>query len=311
MSAPSHTPAIQKDGSSRYQLRMTWYERVSAALTSLLGMVGMVTLLMSLIWLSRTIQSQRPPSRVTMAQPPVPGPQVAGQHAGELVAPVMGELSGGEEPPPEWTLATIAPVVESQLAALEALKTTEGDGRDGRSRGDRDGGGPEGGGPLIGTLQPGDRWEIRFSASDLDEYKRQLDSFGIELGVAGGGVSTVDYVKDFTAVRPTTRLAQDPKREKRIRFLYRDGPLKQADRDLAREAGVEVDGRIVFQFHTDEMYRTLLKLEFAQMRPRGIRISQVVRTVFGVRKSAQGYEFYVIRLDHRVPGFSPPRRMSI
>jgi hypothetical protein len=142
-----------------------------------------------------------------------------------------------------------------------------------------------------------ERWEVRFAATDEDLYKRQLDFFGIEFGIAGGGIPTVDYVKDFTKSTPTVRKAQNPKLEKRIRFLYRDGRLKQLDRDLAQKAGITIDGRIVFQFYPQPMYTQLLTLENEKMRPRSI--SEVLRTVFGIRQVGNGFQFYVIRQDYR------------
>ena len=134
-------------------------------------------------------------------------------------------------------------------------------------------------------------------------YKRQLDFFGIEFGVAGGGIKTVDYVKDFTKAQPTKRLGRPASEEKRLRFLYKDGPLKQADRRLAREAGIPIDGRIVFHFYNQQMYDTLLRLENEQMKPRSI--SEVLRTVFGIRPAGNGFEFYVIRQDYRAAGPAP------
>ncbi len=278
-------------------LRSTRYDRVCVALTSAIGLLGAVTLLMLLVWLSRTTVWDRPPVRASMGgntpseranappEPTIPDFQPPGEQ----------ELAAGSEPLPEPVLESIALVVQSQMVTLEALSQSDGAG----SRGKRGtgGDGPLEEGPLIGTIDPGGRWEVRLSASNLEEYKRQLDYFGIELGVAGGGIKTVDYAKGFASARPTIRLAQDPKKEKRLRFLYRDGPLKQADRELARAAGIEIEGRIVFQFYSDEMYQTLLKLENDRMKPR--YISEVVRTVFGVKIVDDRYAFYVIRQDYR------------
>ncbi|HUE74421.1 MAG TPA: hypothetical protein VMP01_26295 [Pirellulaceae bacterium] len=270
-------------------------------------MLGAVTALMLLIWLSRTTHWVRSPAHVALAGDPASQPvPPAEQPGGELQPPGAEELPETGEPPPELVLERIAATVESQVVSLEALTIAEGDGDEGRKKGD-DGGGPVGDGPFIGR-SPWDRWEIRYSARDLEEYKRQLDFFGIEFGVAGGGDPQVHYIKDFSSARPTIRTGHS-RDEKRIRFLYVDGPLKRADREIAQAAGVVTEGRTVFQFHTTEMYNTLLKLENDRMRPR--RISEVVRTVFAVRKTENGYELYVIRQDYRAPGITPPRRTAI
>jgi hypothetical protein len=289
---------------SGHPLRLTRYERASAALTSALAMLGIVTLLMLLVWLSGGVRLDRPPSQVVFAEPAKQPESPSLLPGGELQSPGAEELPEAGEPPPEIALEHVAPIVESEVVMLDALTIDDGDGDAGRKKG-KEKGGTDGFGPLIGR-GAWDRWEIRYSAVDMEEYKRQLDHFGIEFGVAGGGDPLVHYLKDFSADEPTKRTG-DPKHEKRIRFLYAGGPLKRADRQIAQAAGIPIDGRIVFQFHTDETYRTLLKLEFEEMKPRGIRIGEVVRTVFGVRKTVGGYEFYVIRQDYRIRGFATPR----
>jgi hypothetical protein len=74
--------------------------------------------------------------------------------------------------------------------------------------------------------------------------------------------------------------------------MHRSGELRQADRQLAAKAGVKTDGRIVFQFYSPQMYQTLLTLENARLGKH--RISEVRRTVFGVRGAAGRFEFFVI-----------------
>jgi len=61
---------------------------------------------------------------------------------------------------------------------------------------------------------------------------------------------------------------------------------------LAAKAGVKTDGRIVFQFYSEAMYRNLLTLEAAHKGNR--RIKDVRRTIFGVKLNRGQYEFYVI-----------------
>jgi hypothetical protein len=292
-------------------LRSSRYERICTALTSVMLLLGTITMLMLLAWLTRRDVSSRVTAQISLGEnePAEELNSPPDQPVPDFQPPGVEELAEASQAVSKPALESIAPVVESQSVTLEALTKAESDRRRSGQQG-AGGDGPLGGG-ILGTTpsaKTGDRWEVRFSTSDIEEYKRQLDFFGIELGVAGGGIETVDYVKDFTSAKPTTRLAQDPKQEKRIRFLYRDGPLKRADRELAHAAGIQVEGRIVFQFHTTEIYQTLLKLENDRMKPH--YISEVVRTVFGVRKAGEGYEFYVIRQDYRHKVSPPPRTVT-
>jgi hypothetical protein len=273
-------------------LRVSRYDQVAGLLVAVLVVLGFITVMMFLVWLSSRIFWVQPAVAVTVLE------DVGGGGAGQLATgqqdleePNPEELQELTEPPIEQTIQAISSVVSVQAQELDAL---QGDTSTGRGEGDGmgDGRGPGPGGPGTSDGIPAwERWEIRMSAASLPEYARQLDFFQVELGVAGGGIPTVEYISNLSAAKPTVRVA-DPKDERRLRFLHRSGELRQADRELAAKAGVKTDGRIVFQFYSQQTYNTLLALEAARKGSR--RIKEVRRTVFGVRGTAGKYEFYVL-----------------
>lgn len=282
------------------ELKTTSYEKASVGLTAVLLLFGAITFLMFLIWLSNQFRWERPVAAVGLED-------VGGGSSGDnledrdMEVPGMDEIPELAEPKVEQSLESITQVVASQEVVMDTFGGKGGFG-EGEGTGIGDNRGPGSGPGTSDGIPAWDRWEVRWSANDLELYKRQLDFFGIEFGVAGGGIPTVDYVKGF-AGQPTLRKAQNPKQEKRVCFLYRDGPLKAADRKLAQDAGINVQGRIVFHFYNEETYNRLLALENEKMRPR--RIKEVLRTVFGIRPAGNGFEFYVIRQDFRTPGPVP------
>jgi hypothetical protein len=209
----------------------------------------------------------------------------------EFEEPNPEEINEVLDPPIEQTLESIASVVSTEAPQLDAVEgsTSLGSG-EGDGTGDGRGKGPGGPGTEDG-IPAYERWEVRMSATSLDEYARQLEFFGVELGVAGGGNPNVEYISKLTAPKPDVRRG-DPKAEKRLRFLHRSGELRQADRQLAARAGVQTDGRVVFQFYSEQMYKTLLQLEYDRKGKR--TISQVRKTIFGVRGTGGRYEFFVI-----------------
>jgi hypothetical protein len=191
----------------------------------------------------------------------------------------------------ESTIEAISAVVTAEAVELDALEGDTSVGR-GEGTGTGDGRGPGPGGPGTSDGIPAwERWEVRMSAKSVDEYARQLDFFKVELGVAGGGSPNVEYITNLSAAKPTVRIG-DPKDERRLNFLHRSGELRAADRQLAARAGVQTDGRIVFQFYSPEMYTNLLTLENIHKGDR--RIKEVRKTIFGLRGTAGRYEFYVI-----------------
>lgn len=282
-------------------LGVSRYDQVSGLLVAVLIILGSVTTMMFLIWLSSRLFFLPQAVPVTVLE------DVGGGGAGqlapserELEEPNPEELLQLLEPPIEQTIQTVASVVQVQYEELEALEgdTSIGAG-DGPGVGDGRGKGPGGPGTSDG-IPPWERWEIQMSAANIDEYARQLDFFRVELGVAGGGNPNVDYVSNLSAPRPTVRIG-NPKDERRLRFLHRAGELRQADRRLAEKAGVRTDGRVVFQFYNEQAYQRLLALEAARKGQRPIR--EVRRTVFGVRGTPGGYEFYVLE-QHYIGGAS-------
>lgn len=301
--ATASTPGtkISRPVAEGAELKTTSYEKASVGLTAVLLLFGAITFLMFLIWLSAQFRFERPVAAVGL-EDVGGGSQGDNLEDRDMEVPGMDEIPELMEPKVEQSLESITQVVASQDLILDTFGGKGGFG-EGEGTGIGDGRGPGSGPGTSDGIPAWDRWEVRWAASDLELYKRQLDFFNIEFGVAGGGIPTVDYVKGFTAAQPALRKAQNPKQEKRVRFLYRGGPLKQVDRNLAQKAGINVDGRIVFHFYSQETYNQLLALENEKMKPRSI--SEVLRTVFGIRPAGNGFEFHVIRQDYRTPGPPP------
>src|SRR5688572_19089488 len=189
-------------------LKPNTYEKASVGLTAVLLLLGGITLLMFLIWLSAQFVWDRPAAVVGMSPNLVGGG--SGDNRGsqpEIEAPVDEEL-------PEVTEVSVEPSLDSIRQVVASLDVAGGK----RSLGDGDGAdqGNDSGRGVITGIVPWDRWEVRFAVSDLAIYKRQIDFFGVEFGVAGGGIKTVDYVKDFTKPQPTLRLGRPASEEKRL-----------------------------------------------------------------------------------------------
>jgi hypothetical protein len=273
-------------------LAVSRYDQVAGLLMATLAVLGFVTLMMFLIWLSSRFFIVTPAVPVTVLE------DVGGGGSGQMVGgemqldePSPEELQQPTEIPIEQTLDSISSVVSTKAQDLDAVfgSTSLGTG-EGQGKGEGRGKGPGGPGKSEG-VPAYERWEIRMSAASLDEYARQLDFFKVELGVAGGGNPNVEYISNLSSVRPTVRVGK-PEEELRLRFLHRSGELREADRQLAAKAGVKSEGRIVFQFYSEATYQSLLALEAARKGNRPIK--NVARTVFGVKGERGRYEFYVI-----------------
>ncbi len=267
---------------------LTRQEQASAALSSVLLLLGVMTIGLFLAWLSATMVRDTPAAKMI----PV---DVGGGFDGDrltggdkdLDVPNPAEVRDGvveEKVAP--ALESIAILASDRVLQMSDCGLSESDARKERRRGIGE----------IDGIPAWERWEIEFSACDINLYAQQLDFFQVELGVAGGGIEWVDYCSHLAAAKPNWRWAK-PALEKRLFFLYKSGTLREADRTLARKAGIEVSDRVVFQFYTPEMYQRLLTLENERMGKR--RISEVKRTTFGLRGTPGKWEFYVVDQQYR------------
>jgi hypothetical protein len=275
------------------KLRVSRYDQVAGMLLATLLVMGTITALMALILFADRLFWVTPAVPVTVRE------DVGGGGSGQVLGseqafeePAAAEVpQSGIQVPVEQSLESVAAVVAAKAPDFDAVygNPTLGTG-EGSGTGDGRGKGPGGPGTSDG-IPAYERWEIRMAAENLAEYAKQLDFFKVELAVAGGGSPVVEYISNLSAAKPTVR-AGDPKDEHRLRFLHRSGELREGDRQLAGKAGVKTEGRVVFQFYSEAMYKSLLALEATRKGNR--RIKDVRRTVFGVKSNKGQYEFYVI-----------------
>jgi hypothetical protein len=135
----------------------------------------------------------------------------------------------------------------------------------------------------------GHAWEIHvLEGHTLSSYARQLDFFGIELGVLGDD-GLVTYAAGLVEAKPRTRRGPADQ-ERRYYLSWQEGALRDADEELLGRAGVDARGRIVLKFLPPAVEAALAKLE--QEHAAG-RAAPVRRTRFGIRAAGSGYEFFV------------------
>ena len=274
-------------------LRASRYDQAAALLLATLMVMGTITVLMALVVFAERLFRPQVAPPVTVLE------DVGGGGSGTVLGseqqfeePSSAEVpQSGLQLPVEQELQSVAAVVAAKVPDFDAIYGTPTLGAgEGTGTGDGRGRGPGGPGTSDG-IPAYERWEIRMSAANLDEYAKQLDFFKVELAVAGGGSPVVEYISNLSSAKPTVRVG-DPKNEHRLRFLHRSGELRAGDRQLAAKAGIKTEGRDVFQFYSEATYKSLLALEATRKGNR--RIKDVRRTVFGVKSNQGRYEFYVI-----------------
>ena len=255
---------------SRYQLAVQKYDRVASGLISALIVAGSAVLLMLGLWANwNWIDGPVDPG------PPLDWKDASGAVEGlsaDLEEPGLAEL---ELPEPQLarTIAAVSDLVSRTQGALESLPgldevSSKGGGPDTRRL--------EGTPGRDGVLPPKwDRWQVRYNTSSMRAYAEQLDSLGIVLGAAGGGHREVDFVSNLAAARPTTRAGSA---ESRLYFSWRNGRLKQFDRQLLSKANVPTKDRVLLQFYPPEL---ILQMEHAERQAaKKEGLTKFTKTVF-------------------------------
>ena len=278
-----------------YGLRVSPYERVASMLLAILVLVGTTVLALFIMWLT---------SQIFAGQASVPiiledigtGEGQLGEGM-DLEAPLMEELgqeSDLEEPQVENVLAAVAGAVASRTALLEdpALTDAERSGKGG-STGDGRMLGPGG-----GTGRGGGRsrhWEVQFlKGNTLKTYARQLDFFGIELGVVMPGNKLI-YASNLAREKPDVREGPADK-EKRYYLSWRRGELQQADIELLAQASVPAEGRLILKFLPPEVESWLAEMEKARA---GAEANNLRATHFGIRSEGDGYTFFILDQSYK------------
>jgi hypothetical protein len=144
-------------------------------------------------------------------------------------------------------------------------------------------------GPGDGGVARQDRWTIVANPGQTaEEYARQLDALGIELGIVSG--NQMLYLSRFSADEPVRRTGSG-RGDDRLYFMWRGQGRKGTDIALLRKAGIEVGEGVIIQFYPAEIQAKLAQLE---VRYKGRQPGEIRRTQFRVVPEGDTYVFEVV-----------------
>jgi len=273
---------------SSYDLRVTAFDRAVSMLLALLILLGLCVVGLFVIWLTGRGQSAQTAVPVVL-QPIGEGGMPSGSDL-EINTENPGQQEELEQPLLRDALASVSDIVATRLADLDNPLISDPDSVE--ASGAK-------GAPVRGQGTGGNgirrRWEIFFDRGHtIETYARQLDFFGIELGILLPG-NQVQYVSGFSQPRPRVRVGPADA-EKRFYLTWQRGDLQQADRELLARAGIDPGNRLILKFLPPEVEAKLAALERAYASGRADQISS---TRFGIRREGNGFAFYVISQQYR------------
>lgn len=278
-------------------IHVTRHEQVSSFLMALTGGLCLSVLLLGTIWYS---------THLPRANAPVPVELI--EFAGGTEEGVVGETLQLESPAEASRDPNLAEIPSEETEVQEMLdnvlenaseavnqsqKQFELDTRNAGKPGSAKGTGRRalGHGPGEKGFPREQRWFVRYADQQTaEEYGRQLDYFGIELGAIVAG--KMIYLSKLSGAAPQSRTAPGGSGEDRLYMTWQGGSRKVADLQIFQRAGVQVGSGMIFQFYPKATENQLAQLEFTY---KNRRADEIRRTYFAVRPTDDGYEFYVTR----------------
>lgn len=278
-------------------LRVSRYEITAAAMISgVVGLAALCAVVVAIFWVTR----QPPPFKVT--------PVELVEWPGGFEDGSPDETLRVDSPEPERLDASPAEIEAKDIEIVETLETVlqlseqsaeivqqqfdtgvESRGKPGSAKGT--GRKPLGRGDGKGGMPREQRWFVRFAEKDEpQEYARQLEFFGIELGslLPDGRLA---YLPKPT--QPDVRFVNDGSAEGRLYMTWQAGQRRSVDEGLFRSVGVSVNRDLpIFHFYPPETEAQLARLELDY---RGLPVRKIRRTYYAIQRKGRGYEFVVTK----------------
>ncbi len=293
------TPKPAPDAPPIPVMQVTRYDLVSSLLMAVTGGLSVCAAIVGFAWFATRLPKPNPPVPVEIIESPGGAPDGflgetlrVDSPAEESPDAAPGEVSN-EESEVEATLDSVTEMADEAVIQTEkqfelgARPATTGKPGSAHGIGRK----ALGQGPGVGGFPREQRWFIRYADQQtLEEYGRQLDFFGVELGAIVDG--KLAYLAKLSAERPVLRTTTSGAAENRLYMTWQGGGRRTADLQLFQRAGIDVGGGLIFQFYPKNTENILARLELDYKNRRAMEIR---RTYFAVRKIAAGYEFYVTR----------------
>ena len=271
---------------TRQMKAISSYEKTASLVITLLILIGSMALILFGIWLTTSLlKSQPEPVAVQLFDTEGTGVNDDAEFDPDVTMP------GNEVEIEEMTLQQALQIVDtlsanaSMFAAPAQIDENTllpgGTKGDGRTKGDGDGRGKR-------------HWEFIFTTGiTAAEYARQLDFFGIELGVLLPG-GKVAYASKLSAKKPDVQYGAS-EAEKRYYLTWLEGDLQAAEQEILTKAGIEHNGKLILKFLPQPLEIKLAEMEAIQA---GSQRDKVRATHFGIRAKPKGkageYEFFVM-----------------
>lgn len=285
-------------------LRVSLFDQVTSFFAALILFFGTAVSVLLVLWLLNSTMEPMlvlPPQAVSQSTSNPPGTEQ------DFLPPSAAETIEINEPEVSDALLAVTDAASQVAGSIVGQATVTDVSREGE-RGDRRAPGPPMDGEVISRAE---RWVLAFNAQELNSYARQLDHYGIELGVIGGGIAGVDCVSELSSAQPKLRRVESES-EQRLYFLWTDpSPLKRFDQELIRNGrfvlgplagqATQLHNRVMLKFVPPSLELQLAALELKYAVSKGhSSVDSIAQTVFTSSATVAGeYRFEVTQQRYK------------
>ena len=274
------------DVDNRFSPKASSYDRFNAGLIASISICGFVVLSLFAVWLFGNDQPQLgfvPPLENEWGE--VEADQADGDSEQELDFVTSGAN--------DIELVSLVESVEDSVSKILAQ-----DGRSGIGEFVRGTPGVPDPIPVPEPVPPSRRWKISYEVENIEQYKRQLDFFGIEIGVIASRENDIWRVGTLSSDATVTHSNRSSENDA-IWFAHSKPALKRWDRKIVGDSGLVVQEMLFVQFYPASVQSRILKLEAVKLQELGRNLDEVTETKLkisslgdGFKISVSGFEFH-------------------
>jgi hypothetical protein len=270
------------------------YDRLSAILIACITIIGFMTTILFLIWLTTDVDYSAPTQLAEITEIGDTGDEKPEGFEDDAFEPGVEEFPEVETPQLAQSIEAVTDAVSSVRANSEKVSGDAAQMGKGKGFGAREGGPGGGGGDGIPEFK---RWKINYEAADIGTYKQQLSFFGIDIGVVRRDNDDVYRISDPAGKAEVIKSSRA--NEKSLYFAHIKKRMMRWDQAIAAAAGVDSNNANLIQFYPDKA-RLRIRAQEAQFLAKDQRqLADIRQTVIKLATLDNGFDFVVEDVVYR------------
>ena len=293
--ASSAGPAKSKLTFVKAETKVSSYDVLSGFLVATLLIVGFLTTILAMIWVTSTFNYDTPAGYELVEQAGEDGDDKPEGFEDDAFDPGVDDFPEVETPQLAQALEAVTDAVSSVKATLAKRTGDAAVSGAGGGYGSRQGG-PSG--SSDGTIPEYKRWKINYKAGDIETYKKQLSFWDIEIGVLRLDNDDVFRVSDPAGAAKVVKSNRNSEGES-LYFSHIKPLMMRWDQTIARQAGVNTDDVNMIQFYSNKARQRIKEQEGKLLAADGRKAKEIRATIVKLADTGSGFDFIVDQINYK------------